>query len=86
MYNVKAVRAINGVYTNNNSNVMFVSVSYTTAGGNTLYAYSDGVLMYGGTQSWAGGYSFITFPVSSNKTYQVKTMNAGTVQTWTECR
>lgn len=86
MYNVKASRALNTNYTNPSLNVMFVNVSYQTAGGNTLYAYSDGVLNYGGTQSWANGYSAISFPVGGGQTYQVKTLNAGTIQTWTECR
>ena len=65
---------------------MFVNVAYQTAGGNTLYAYSDGILIYGGTQSWANGYSDISFPVGSGQVYSVKTLNAGSIITWTECR
>ena len=65
---------------------MFVNVSYQTAGGNTLYAYSDGILIYGGTNSSFNAYSYISFPVGGGQAYQVKTLNAGSVITWTECR
>ena len=87
MYDVHASRSLNTNYTNTGSNVMFVSVAYSTStGGNTLTAYSDGILIVGGTNSYITGQSYITFPVGAGKIYKVNNVNPGSVTTWTECR